>query len=176
MKITKQRLKDIIREELKSIKEELNSKQQLNEGTRLGGIWKGLRTRESGLHCINGKTEKFATHGTGTIFSQFLWLISPKKGYLQSSAIDSEGNINKKHNYAIMDGWGDKSVFNFYWNNKGEGMDIKPYVPIYNAYKMNKDYQSLSLNTKLKMAHGDHKLATRFLAKYGIKPNIGLRK
>jgi len=176
MKITKQKLKEIIREELKSIKEELNSKQQLNEGTRLGGIWKGLRTRESGLHCINGKTEKFATHGTGTIFSQFLWMISPKKGYLDSDAIDSEGNINKKRSYTVLDGWGDDYIFHFYWNNKEVGMNIKPYVPIYNAYKMNKDYQRLPLNTKIKMAHGDHKLATRFLAKYGIKPNTGMRK
>ena len=173
MKITKQKLKEIVREELESIKEELNSKQQIKEGTKLGGIWKGLKTRGSGSHCLNGKTEKFSTPGTGTIFSQFLWEISPAEGYLDSSSIDSEGNINKKYNYAIIDGWGDDYIDDFYWWNKKAGMDIEQYVPRANAYKMNKDYQRLPLDTKIKMAHGDHKLATRFLAKYGIKPNTG---
>ena len=50
MKITKQKLREIIREELKSIKEEINAKQSINEG-----LWSGIKTR--GLaYGINGKT------------------------------------------------------------------------------------------------------------------------
>ena len=173
MKITKQKLKEIVREELKSIKEELNSKQQLTEGTTInGGVWKGLKTRNSGSFCLNGKREMFSTPGTGTIFNQFLWEISPAEGYLRDSAIDSEGKI-VQYNPAIMAGFGDDYIDDFYWWNKKAGMDIEPFVPKENAYKMNKDYQRLPLKTQLKMAHGDHKLATRFLAKYGIKPNTG---
>ena len=41
MKITKQKLKEIIREEFKSIKEEFNSKQSINEG-----LWTGLKEEE----------------------------------------------------------------------------------------------------------------------------------
>ena len=172
MKITKQQLKEIVREELKSIKEELNSKQKINEGTRLGGMWKGLQTRHSGTHCLNGKQELFHVPGTGTIFTQFLWEISPEEGYLNDDSIDSEGNI-VQNNFAIMAGWGDDYIDDIYWWNKKAGMDIEKYVPRESAKKMNRDYQRLPLKTQLKMAHGDHKLATRFLAKYGIKPNTG---
>jgi len=173
MKITKEKLKEMIQEELESIKEELNSKQQLTEGTTLNsGVWKGLKTRESGVHCINGKTELFIMPGTGTIFNQFLWQISPAEGYLASRAIDADGNIDQ-YNHAILDGWGKEYIDDIYWYNKLAGMDIEPHVPRKNAYKMNKDYQRLPLKTQIKMAHGDHKLATRFLAKYGIEPSTG---
>jgi hypothetical protein len=172
VKITKQQLKEIIREELYSIKEELNSKQQINEGTRLGGIWKGLQTRNSGTHCLNGKSEMWSVPGTGTVFSQFLWQISPKKGYLNSDSMDSDGNI-VQHNYAPWGRTFQHSVYDFYLYNKDRGIDIDRYVPLYAAKKMVKVYQNLPLKTQLKMAHGDHKLATRFLAKYGIKPSTG---
>ena len=46
--------------------------------------------------------EKCFPHtGTGTIFNQFLWEISPAEGYLRSTAIDSEGKI-VQYNPAIM--------------------------------------------------------------------------
>lgn len=166
MKITKQKLKEMIQEELESIK------QQLKETTLNSGVWKGLKTRNSGSFCLNGKREMFSTPGTGTIFNQFLWEISPAEGYLKSDSIDSEGNI-VQNNFAIMAGWGDKYIDEFYYWNKKAGMDIEPHVPRKNAYKMNKDYQRLPLKMQLKMAHGDHKLATRFLAKYGIEPRTG---
>ena len=67
MKITKNELKELIREELKSFKKEINETQPINEG-----LWSGIKLRGS-AYGVNGKTGIWMDWGSGTSFQQILW-------------------------------------------------------------------------------------------------------
>jgi len=164
MKLTKNQLKEIIREELKSLKKEINETQSINEG-----LWSGIKTRGS-VKGINGKKGVWSDEGTGTSFQQILWQISPKKGYLDARSLNKDG---KPHMSSMWTGWagpGEVGLIRFLQNNEGSGLDIEKDFPYEDLNKMRKAYNKLPVETKVKMAHGDHKLAMNFLAKYGIKP------
>ena len=164
MKMTKQKLKEIIREELESIKEELNSKQSINEG-----VWSGIKTRESGVKGWKGSTN--IASGSGTSFQQILWRISPKKGHLSRYQWDADGNIKQKENHAHGFATGEFGLRRLYEQNKIAGLDIEKDFPFEEVNRMRKAYRRLPVETQVKMATDTtHKLAMNFLAKYGIKP------
>ena len=164
MKITKQKLKEIIREELKSLKEEINAKQSINEG-----LWSGIKFRGPAVG-INGKKGIWLDWGSGTSFQQILWTISPKKGYLHSDSVDADGKPKMNSSWTGWYGPGPLGLKVDYENNKKAGLDIEKDFPFKDVNRMRKAYNRLPVETKVKMAHGDHKLAMNFLAKYGIKP------
>lgn len=164
MKITKQKLKEIIREELKSIKKELNSKQSINEG-----LWTGLK-RRGNVKGINGKKGTWTVYGSGTSFQQILWQISPQKGFLDANALDKDGKPVMSSMWTGWHGPGEAGLLRFYQHHEWEGLDIEKDFPYDDVNKMRMAYNNLPVKTKVKMAHGDHKLAMRFLAKFGIKP------
>lgn len=164
MKITKNELKELIREELKSFKKEINETQPINEG-----LWSGIKLRGS-AYGVNGKTGIWMDWGSGTSFQQILWKISPKKGYLHSDAVDVDGNPYMTASYTGWYGPGPLGLKIDYEHNKDAGLDIEKDFPFKDVNRMRKAYNRLPVKTKVKMAHGDHKLAMRFLAKYGIKP------
>ena len=164
MKITKNQLKEIIREELKSFKKEINETQSINEG-----LWSGLKTRGE-AYGINGKKGIQTVEGSGTSFQQILWQISPKQGYLHRDSLDSDGNPEMSSYWTGWAGPGEVGLIRFLQHNEDAGLDIEKEFPYEDLNKMRKAYDKLPVKTKVKMAHGDHKLAMRFLAKYGIKP------
>ena len=61
-------------------------------------------------------------------------------------------------------------LLRFFQHNEWEGLDIEKDFPYDDVNKMRMAYDKLPVKTKVKMAYGDHKLAMRFLAKFGIKP------
>ena len=151
----------MIQEELESIKEEIQS---INEG-----LWSGLKTRNRGITGFKGDISM--AWGSGTSFEQILWRISPKEGHLSRDQWDEDGNIKPNQNHA--EGWktGKFSLFRFYEHNKSEGLDIEKDFPFKDVDKMRNAYDKLSVEKQVKMATDKtHKLAMRFLAKYGIKP------
>ena len=164
MKITKQKLREIIRAELKSIKEEINAKQSINEG-----LWSGIKTRGT-AYGINGKEGIWITPGSGTSFQQILWTISPKKGFLDARALDADGKPKMKDDWTGWMGPGPLGLKIDYENNKKAGLDMEKDFPFKDVNRMRKAFNRLPVKTKVQMAHGDHKLAMSFLAKYGIKP------
>lgn len=164
MKITKNELKELIREELKSFKKEINETQSINEG-----LWTGIKTRGS-VTGINGKKGVWSVYGSGTSFQQILWQISPKKGFLDARALDDDGKPEMTRYWTGWPGPGEAGLLRFFQHNEWEGLDIEKDFPYEDVNKMRKAYDKLPVKTQVKMAHGDHKLAMRFLAKYGIKP------
>ena len=164
MKITKNQLKEIIREELKSFKKEINEKHSINEG-----LWSGIKTRESSIQGWKGNI--WMAWGSGTSFQQILWQISPKKGHLSRYQWDADGNIKQKECHAKGFDTGQYGLKLFYEHNKSEGLDIEKDFPFKEVNRMRKAYRRLPVETRVKMATDTtHKLAMGFLAKYGIKP------
>ena len=164
MKITKNELKELIREELKSFKKEINETQPINEG-----LWSGIKLRGP-AYGVNGKTGIWITPGSGTSFQQLLWTISPKKGYLHSDSVDVDGKPKMSDGWTGWYGPGPLGLKIDYENNKKAGLDMEKDFPFKDVNRMRKAYNRLPVKTKVQMAHGDHKLAMNFLAKYGIKP------
>jgi len=143
------------------IKEEV---QTINEG-----LWTGLK-RRGNSYGVNGKKGIWTKWGSGTSFQQILWQISPKKGFLNANSLDPDGNPIMS---SYWTGWprpGQWGLINWLEINRDQGLDIKKDFPYEDLNKMRKAYDKLPVETKVKMAHGDHKLAMNFLAKYGIKP------
>ena len=164
MKITKNELKELIREELKSFKKEINETQSINEG-----LWSGLKTRSRGTKGLKG--DRSMAWGSGTSFQQILWLISPKEGHLSRYQWDEDGNIKQDVCYADGFDTGQYGLKLFYEHNKSEGLDIEKDFPFKEVNRMRKAYRRLGVETHVKMATDTtHKLAIKFLAKYGIKP------
>ena len=66
---------------------------------------------------------------------------------------------------------GEYGLIRFYEYNKDEGLDIEKDYPFKEVYRMVKAYESLPMKKQIEMATDTtHKLAIKFLAKYGIKP------
>jgi hypothetical protein len=161
MKITKSKLKEMIQEELESLKEEV---QPINEG-----LWTGLKRRGS-VKGINGKKGVWSVYGSGTSFQQILWQISPQKGFLDARALDKDGKPEMTSYFTGWPGPGEVGLIRFIQFNEEAGLDIEKDFPYEDVNKMRKAYNKLPVKTKVQMAHGDHKLAMRFLAKFRIKP------
>jgi hypothetical protein len=143
------------------IKEEV---QPINEG-----LWTGLK-RRGDSKGINGKKGIWAEWGSGTSFQQILWRISPKKGFLDKDALDKDGKPEMDSYWTGWPGPGEVGLLRFFQHNEWEGLDIEKDFPYDDVNKMRIAYNKLPVKTKVQMAHGDHKLAMRFLAKFGIKP------
>ena len=143
------------------IKEEV---QTINEG-----VWSGIKLRGPAVG-INGKEGIWISPGSGTSFQQLLWTISPKKGYLHSDSVDVDGEPKMNSSWTGWYGPGPLGLKIDYENNKKAGLDIENDFPFKDVNRMRKAYNRLPVKTKVQMAHGDHKLAMNFLAKYGIKP------
>jgi hypothetical protein len=143
------------------IKEEVQS---INEG-----LWTGLK-RRGDSKGINGKKGIWAEWGSGTSFQQILWRISPKKGFLDKDALDKDGKPEMDSYWTGWPGPGEVGLLRFFQHNEWEGLDIEKDFPYDDVNKMRMAYDKLPVKTKVQMAHGDHKLAMRFLAKFGIKP------
>ena len=163
MKITKNELKEIIREEIKTFKKEINEKHLVNEG-----LWSGIKTRHGGVVGLKG--DIFMAWGSGTSFQQILWCISPKEGHLSRYQWDADDNIKQTQNHADGFDTGEFGLRRFYEFNKDEGLDIEKDFPFKVVNKMRKAYSKLPVETQVKMATDTtHKLAMQFLAKYNIK-------
>jgi hypothetical protein len=143
------------------IKEEVQS---INEG-----LWTGLK-RRGDSKGINGKKGIWAEWGSGTSFQQILWRISPKKGFLDKDALDKDGKPEMDSYWTGWPGPGEVGLLRFFQHNEWEGLDIEKDFPYDDVNKMRMAYDKPPVKTKVQMAHGDHKLAMRFLAKFGIKP------
>ena len=143
------------------IKEEIQS---INEN-----LWSGIKLRGSATGT-NGKTGIWITPGSGTSFQQILWKISPKKGYLDSSSVDVDGEPKMNSSWTGWYGPGPAGLKLDYEQSKKAGLDIEKDFPFKDVNRMRKVYDRLPVKTQVQMAHGDHKLAMQFLAKYGIKP------
>tara|TARA_Y100001933_G_scaffold250950_1_gene287870 strand:- start:1770 stop:2945 length:1176 start_codon:yes stop_codon:yes gene_type:complete len=138
--------------------------QTLNEG-----VWSGIKTRESGVKGWKGNT--MMAWGSGTSFQQILWLISPKEGHLSRYQWDADGNIKQKECHADCFDTGQYGLKLFYEHNKDAGLDIEKDFPFKEVNRMRKAYRRLGVEMHVKMATDTtHKLAMKFLAKYGIKP------
>lgn len=142
------------------IKEEV---QTINER-----LWSGLKTRSAGSKGFKG--DILMKWGSGTSFEQILWCISPKEGHLKKDQYDKDGNIKQNEMHAIGFA-GEIGLIRFYEFNKDEGLDIEKDYPFKQVYRMVKAYESLPIKKQIEMATDTtHKLAIKFLAKYGIKP------
>ena len=142
------------------IKEEV---QTLNEG-----VWSGIKTRESGVKGWKGSTNMAGV--LEQVFSKF-FTISPKEGHLSRYQWDADGNIKQKENHADGFDTGQYGLKLHYEHNKDAGLDIEKDFPFKDVNRMRKAYRRLPVETQVKMATDTtHKLAMKFLAKYGIKP------